>query len=119
MNYSIFFLHCMIFTVHEVLSSSRYLESTISSFTCMGSNYAITRNDSALMSARFQRWIHWRQNLPSICKAKRIEMSTQYGFGLGASIGESIRKMVGTIELGEILSCTRIKLRCDIKVYTK
>lgn len=81
--------------------SSRYLESTFSSFTCIGSKYVITRNDSTIMSSRFQRWIQWRQNLPSLCKVNNVETSTQYGFGLGASLAESIRKMVATIELGK------------------
>mmetsp|Transcript_6562 Transcript_6562/g.9821 ORF Transcript_6562/g.9821 Transcript_6562/m.9821 type:complete len:423 (-) Transcript_6562:85-1353(-) len=87
------------FTIIQLLITK---SSTLSPFTCKGKNYNITKHDNDEMSKNFQRWLYWRQNNPARCNIGKIESSTQYGFGLGASITESVRKMILSIEIGSI-----------------
>jgi hypothetical protein len=68
----------------------------------VGKQYVITRNDNDEMAENFQKWLYWRQNNPQRCSVGKVEASTQYGFGLGASITESVKKMIHSIELGVI-----------------
>lgn len=72
-----------------------------SPFTCLGKKYNITRENNDEASSQFQKWLFWRQNSVERCRKGAVESSTQYGFGLGASLMESIKKMIAAIELGE------------------
>mmetsp|Transcript_23839 Transcript_23839/g.32660 ORF Transcript_23839/g.32660 Transcript_23839/m.32660 type:complete len:421 (-) Transcript_23839:26-1288(-) len=87
------------FTIIQLLITK---SSTLSPFTCKGKNYNITKHDNDEMSKNFQRWLYWRQNNPQRCGIGKVETNTQYGFGLGASIAESVKKMIQSIEMGNI-----------------
>ena len=72
-----------------------------SPYTCKGNIHNITRENNEEASNNFQRWLHWRQNQLDRCESGQVESSTQYGFGLGASILESIKKLITSMETGK------------------
>ena len=96
------FLFCSSILVVDIIATSPY--------TCKGNIYNITRDNNEEAANKFQRWLHWRQNQPDRCVSGKVESSTQYGFGLGASILESIKKMLSTIETGDKVSLILINL---------
>lgn len=87
------FLFCCSVLYVDVIATSPY--------TCKGNIYNITRSNNEEAANLFQRWLQWRQNQADRCESGKVESSTQYGFGLGASILESIKKMLIAIETGE------------------